>query len=96
MKSKQLIGQITMIPWGHNIIILSKCASIRESAFYVRKTIGNNWSRAVLTHQIESGLYQRNGKALSNFESTLPLPQSDLASEMLKDLYYFNSHYIAY
>lgn len=53
--------------------------------FYISKTIENNWSRSVLTHQIESGLYKRNGKALSNFESTLPLPQSvDLASEILK------------
>lgn len=50
----------------------------------------NLWSRAVLTHQIESGLYQREGKAITNFEATLPAPQSDLAIQMLKDPYNFD------
>jgi predicted nuclease of restriction endonuclease-like (RecB) superfamily len=50
----------------------------------------NNWSRVVLTHQIESNLYQRQGKAISNFQTTLPAPQSDLARETLKDPYIFD------
>jgi len=56
----------------------------------VQKTIENNWSRAVLTHQIESNLYQRQGKALSNFDNHLPTPQSDLAKQTLKDPYCFD------
>jgi predicted nuclease of restriction endonuclease-like (RecB) superfamily len=58
--------------------------------FYVQKTLQNGWSRVVLTHQIESQLYQRQGKAISNFEATLPAPQSDLASQTLKDPYIFD------
>jgi predicted nuclease of restriction endonuclease-like (RecB) superfamily len=56
----------------------------------VQKIIQNNWSRAVLTHQIESGLYGRAGKAITNFKATLPLPQSDLARQTLKDPYSFD------
>jgi predicted nuclease of restriction endonuclease-like (RecB) superfamily len=83
----QLVGQI---PWGHNLLIINKISDFNEALFYVRKTIENNWSRAVLTHQIESGLYQRDGKAVTNFEATLPAPQTDLAIQMLKDPYNFD------
>ena len=61
-----------------------------EAVFYLTETIRNNWSRNVLIHQIESGLYQRKGKVLHNFEVTLPAPQSDLARQMLKDPYVFD------
>ena len=54
------------------------------------KTIENGWSRSVLTHQVESELYERNGKALTNFSHTLPKPQSDLANELIKDPYSFD------
>jgi len=81
---------IFQIPWWHHIVILTKSASRFEAEFYVSKTIENNWSRTVLTHQIESGLYHRTGKAISNFEATLPAPQSDLARETLKNPYTFD------
>ncbi|MGE4488772.1 MAG: YhcG family protein [Kiritimatiellales bacterium] len=85
--AQQLVAQI---PWGHNQLIMNKIKNCDEALFYVRKTIENNWSRAVLTHQIESGLYQRDGRAISNFEATLPAPQSDLAQQTLKDPYSFD------
>jgi predicted nuclease of restriction endonuclease-like (RecB) superfamily len=50
---QQLVAQI---PWGHNQLIMNRIKNHDEALFYVRKTIENNWSRAVLTHQIESGL----------------------------------------
>ncbi len=86
------IGQqlVAQIPWGHNLLIISKIKNIDEAKFYVQKTLENNWSRAVLTHQIESGLYQRAGKAITNFQATLPAPHSDLAHQMLKDPYHFD------
>jgi predicted nuclease of restriction endonuclease-like (RecB) superfamily len=56
----------------------------------MRKTLENNWSRAVLAHQIEADLYERQGKAVSNFAATLPVPQSDLAQEITKDPYQFD------
>lgn len=81
---------ILQIPWWHHVVILTKIQNRDEALFYVRKTIENNWSRSVLTHQIESGLHVRAGQAVTNFEATLPAPQSDLARETLKDPYTFD------
>lgn len=50
----------------------------------------NGWSRNVLEHQIDSGLYNRQGKAVSNFQLKLPEAQSDLAQQTLKDPYNFD------
>ncbi|MDM8558133.1 PDDEXK nuclease domain-containing protein [Candidatus Parabeggiatoa sp. HSG14] len=87
---QQVVAQLTQIPWGHHIVIISKCKNTDEAFFYIQKTIKNNWSRAVLTHHIESALFHREGKAITNFEVTLPAPQSDLAKEMLKNPYLFD------
>ena len=76
---KSAIGQqpVAHIPWSHNLVIISKIKEQGEALFYIQQTIQNNWSRAVLTHHIESRLYQREGKAITNFKATLPVPQSD-------------------
>lgn len=87
---KQTISHITRIPWGHNIVIISKCRSIKEAIYYVKNTIREGWSRSVLVHQIESGLWGREGKAVTNFKSALPKSQSDLAQQTLKDPYVFD------
>lgn len=87
---QQLVAQITQIPWGQNIVIISKCKTIEEAIYYVQNTLEYNWSRSVLVHQIESGLYKREGKVINNFSVTLPAPQSDLARQTLKDPYIFD------
>ncbi|OGU12817.1 MAG: hypothetical protein A2X61_11135 [Ignavibacteria bacterium GWB2_35_12] len=81
---------LSLIPWGHNIEIIHKCKDIDSALFYVAITIENNWSRSVLVHQIETKLFERQGKIISNFELTLPKPQSDLALQTLKDPYIFD------
>jgi len=81
---KQLVSQI---PWGHNLRLIQTVKSPEKRCWYIQQTIEHGWSRAVLVHQIESGLYERQGKALTNFEQALPLPQSDLARELVKDPY---------
>jgi len=86
-KISQLLRQI---PWGHNREIITKCRDVSEALFYVQQTIQNNWSRAVLLLQMESKLYQRQGKAIHNFQDTLPVPQADLARETLKSPYNFD------
>lgn len=88
--ARQPATQLFSIPWGHNIVIISKCKTTSEAWFYVSKTIENNWSRSVLTHQIESNLFKRDGKAISNFNKTLPKPDSDLARQLIKDPYSFD------
>ena len=81
---------VAQIPWGHNILIFTKSSSIEEATFYISATIENGWSRDVLALQIKSQLYQRKGKAVSNFKHTLPQPLSDLAQQTLKDPYVFD------
>lgn len=88
--AKQPVSQILSIPWGHNLAILAKCKQHDEALYYAHATQSYGWSRSVLVHQIESGLWQREGKAITNFEQTLPAAQSDLAHQMLKDPYKFD------
>jgi predicted nuclease of restriction endonuclease-like (RecB) superfamily len=64
----EIIDGFFKIPWGHHILILQKIKERNEAAFYIRKTIENNWSRSVLEYQIETNLYNRQGKAITNFE----------------------------
>lgn len=64
---QQAVAQLTAIPWGHNLAIVSKCSNHAEALYYVQEIQAHGWSRVVLTHQIESGLWQREGQALSNF-----------------------------
>jgi predicted nuclease of restriction endonuclease-like (RecB) superfamily len=86
----QPVAQILSIPWSHNLAILAKCKQHTEALYYAQATQTHGWSRSVLTHQIESGLWQREGKAITNFAQTLPAAQSDLATQMLKDPYKFD------
>jgi len=78
------------IPWFHHCTILDKVKTHAERTWYIQQAIEHGWSRNVLVHQIEGGLYHRKGKAITNFNSTLPSPQSDLAQEVLKNPYVFD------
>ncbi len=78
------------LPWGHHVVVLDKLKTNDQRLFYIQKCVENGWSRSVLVHQIESGLHNRQGKAITNFERTLPNYQSDLAREMFKNPYLFD------
>lgn len=79
------------IPWGHIKVILDKCKDDKDKAmFYVKKTLDNYWSRAVLLNFLDTDLYERQGKAVSNFALTLPETQSDLAQAITRDPYNFD------
>ena len=89
--AKSQISNVFRIPWGHHIQILTKCKGNREKAlFFVNQTVKNNWSRAVLLNFLGTGLYERDGKAITNFDKLLPDIGSDLAREMTKDPYNFD------
>jgi len=90
VKWEQLVPKLVLIPWGHHTTLLRKVKDIDQAIFYINKTIENNWSRAVLEYQIEINLYDRQGKAVTNFNLTLPAPQSDLANEIMKSPYNFD------
>ena len=78
------------IPWGHNVRLLDRVPDAETRLWYVRQTIENGWSRSILEMQIQSKLHERQGKAVANFERTLPAPLSDLAQQLLKDPYNFD------
>lgn len=84
---QQLVGQI---PWGHHILIFTKSKTQKEAEFYIRQTIKNGWSRDSLAFQMKSDLFNRKGKAVSNFKKTLPASISELAQQTLKDPYVFD------
>jgi len=78
------------IPWFHNCVLLDKVSSNSEREWYIHKAFEHGWSRDILVMQIESRLFDRQGKAVSNFAATLPPLQSDLAEQTLKDPYLFD------
>ncbi|MCK5741944.1 MAG: DUF1016 family protein [Chlorobi bacterium] len=82
-----IIKLCSLIPWRHNVAIIEKTNSKEEAYYYLQKTPENNWSRSVLEHQIESALYVREGKAVTNFQYTLPRADSELARQIMKDPY---------
>ena len=78
------------VPWGHHMILIDKFQNCPDKAlFFVRQTVENGWSRDVLLNFISTDLYERQGKALTNFKRTLPDETSDLAQELTKDPYNF-------
>ena len=92
--SQQLADELVMpeifgkIPWKHHVHIFSKCHSVDEALFYIKRIVEEGWSRSRLEDQVAANLYASQGSAITNFENTLPAPQSLLAKEMLKDQYH--------
>ena len=90
---EQFVQQVVaQIPWGHNIVLMDRFNDAKIRQWYIEKSIENGWSRNVLIHQIESGLYERQAIAdkITNFEERLPSPQSELAVQTMKDPYIFD------
>lgn len=90
MDGRNLPQAAAEIPWFHNIILVEKLKDPAQRLWYAQETTRNGWSRSMLLHWIESDLYSRQGKAVTNFKTTLPAPQSDLAGELVKDPYNFD------
>lgn len=88
---REIVQQVVArLPWGHAVKLIEILKDPEERLWYARQAAEHGWSRNVLVHQIESRLYARQGRALTNFSRTLPAPQSDLARELIKDPYCFD------
>lgn len=81
---------VAQIPWGHNRLLLSKSSSIEEALFYAQEIVLNGWSRDTLEVQIDHQLYLTKGKSVNNFTHTLPIEESKIAIQTLKDPYNFD------
>lgn len=90
-ENRMLPLNIFAIPWGHHKIILDRYESEPKKAlFYAAKTLEHSWSRAVMENMMgdkgkDNGLYERQGKAVNNFPTTMPYPTGDLAAEIISD-----------
>ena len=85
------ISPIFCIPWGHHKLIIDRCKdNVKKALFFVTETLQHGWSRAVLLNYLDTNLYERTGKAITNFSQTLPTETSDLAQEITKDPYNFD------
>ena len=88
---QQLVGELFSIPWGHHMLIVDKCQkNAAKALFYVHQTYQNGWSRNVLLNFLDTDLYERSGKAITNFPATMPATDSDLAQQLTKDPYQFD------
>jgi predicted nuclease of restriction endonuclease-like (RecB) superfamily len=89
--AKPILPQaVADIPWGHNVLLPEKLSDPAHRLWYAQQTLAHGWSRAVLDHQIDLKLHEGAGKAITNFLTTLPSPDSDLAHQLLKDPYNFD------
>ena len=80
---------LAQIPWWHNLLILEKLKDPEARKWYAHEVIKNGWSGRALEEAIRSNLYGRKGKAITNFQTRLPAPHSDLATDILKSPYNF-------
>ena len=88
---RQILPQAaTELPWFHNVVLIEKLKDPDERLWYARQTVVHGWSRSMLLHWIDSRLYARQGKGVTNFTRTLPPSQSDLALEVMKDPFTFD------
>lgn len=89
---EQIQHDLFSVPWGHHRFIIDKCAeNPKKALFFVHQTVVNGWSRNMLLNFLDTDLYERQGKALTNFVRTLPEETSDLAPELTKDPYDLHS-----
>lgn len=81
---------VAQIPWGHNILLMEKVKDLPTRTWYMHQTIEQGWSRDTLASMIKGKAHDRQGKAVNNFSTRLPAPQSELARQLLKDPYLFD------
>lgn len=81
---------LAQLPWYHHLALLDRLATPEDRLWYAAKAVEHGWSRNVLVAQIDARLHRRQGRAITNFASTLPPAQSDLAQGLMKDPYVFD------
>jgi predicted nuclease of restriction endonuclease-like (RecB) superfamily len=80
---------VAQLPWGHNILLLTKLKRLDDRLWYAEQAVAQGWSKPVLQAQLATDLRGRKGKALSTFEQALPAPDSELVRDVIKDPYHF-------
>jgi predicted nuclease of restriction endonuclease-like (RecB) superfamily len=89
-KASIVQAPLAQLPWYHQIALIEKVSGAEARLWYAIAAVNEGWSRSTLVHQIETRLHERSGRAVTNFEATLPPEDSDLAQQMTKDPYVFD------
>ncbi|MCL2590476.1 MAG: PDDEXK nuclease domain-containing protein [Betaproteobacteria bacterium] len=81
-----------LLTWSHNRHLLDKTRSLKAYLWYATQTIENGWSLASLEYHTGTNTYERQAlvEKTTNYKEQLPLPQSGLAANALKDPYIFD------
>ena len=82
----QPVGQL---PWGHIRCLLDKLDDQAARMWYAERAFEQAWSRKLLEHNIATDRYEREGRALTNFSSTLPAAESELVQQIVHEDYNF-------
>ena len=87
-----IYSPISKVNWASHLVLLDSSLSLGAKYWYIKQSVEVGWSSNVLKIQIENNLFKRQIEAqkISNFTTTLPVPQSDLANYLLKDPYIFD------
>ena len=87
---QQVAAKLFLLPWGHQMLLIDKFSNQPEKAWFcICESIREGWSRNMLLNFLDTNLYERKGKALTNFKQALPDEASDLAQELTRDPYDF-------
>jgi predicted nuclease of restriction endonuclease-like (RecB) superfamily len=81
---------VAQLPWAHNVILIQKLKDLPTRVWYARQAIAQGWSRDTLALMIKSHTHDRQGAAVTNFDTQLPEPHAQLAKDTLKDPYIFD------
>ena len=83
---RQLVAEI---PWGQNLLIMSKIKDEEEKKFYLEAVKNYGWSRNELNIQIKADTFRRQLSLdkTNNFKETLPSHLAKQADEIMKSDY---------
>ncbi|RFM34988.1 PDDEXK nuclease domain-containing protein [Chitinophaga silvisoli] len=86
---KSIVSKVT---WSHHVILLNKLTDPGKRFWYMLNTIEHGNSRNILASQIDSNLFERQvtAKKITNFSKTLPEPDTEFATYIMKDPYIFD------
>jgi predicted nuclease of restriction endonuclease-like (RecB) superfamily len=72
------------------MLLLDRAKDPAIRLWYLRASVEHGWSRNILAHMMKGNLYEREGKAHTNFSRILPPDGSDMAEQILRDPYNFD------
>jgi predicted nuclease of restriction endonuclease-like (RecB) superfamily len=86
--NEQIVQQVVaQLPWGHNVVLLDAVSGHAQRLWYAQAAIEHGWSRNMLKHQVETSLYDRQGKAITNFSRTMDTARAAAVADLFKDPY---------